>query len=710
MSLEAILIKKPYRISFSKNPMPFSFALYPYGNTEKDQDIRMQVRVMIETNFGSETYVEARSQTFFPNNEGGFDFDVRSTVDAFLQYYLPKLSISKMTQATGQFKRYKIIWTVIQNGLVKSSEESDPLYAIKGGMAYDQWHSEEFLTKKVSVDKQPLHFFPKNQKVFLQDTMFFFWLWNLTDPDFSAEQQVVYHVTHTGGTYDVELPDVIEGATPNLFCVPAGWNQVPGIADDLPDGETVISYWIEVLYPGVGTQWVRSGVYHVDQRNFYNSYQLLYRNSLGGLESVRLRGQVDFKADYSTQQAQRIAPPESYKNLTLLPQILQSASEEVPKFKGDTGFGNMGQIDFLRDLFLSTERYEVVNGKLVPIVINGKTIEFFSNKDNLISLQIEWQRAYVNESFTPASFMPTSRTCPAMEFFDVRQINKRTLQVLWSVSMPYEKVHVQLVYDSNTYNFYYDGNKGSVRQVITLPSDTMTITAKARTVCNDTDFGAFTTISVSYLANRLPVANDDTFNINQGFGTSTTLSPSVLDNDYDPDDDAIAVIASGGATTQGGTYSIDAAGIVVYTPPSTSFVGQDDFDYQIRETPSGTPVTAKVYINVGAAVKVYAKLVIRNITGSDTNQAGDVWVDFFKDPAGISPVDVTGMGIIVSVDQTVHSIDTSVPLDAFFVNTITKEGKGEKLRIYSGTIFYNNPPAAEYHTFDLDFGSGYTII
>jgi hypothetical protein len=391
--------------------------------------------------------------------------------------------------------------------------------------------------------------------------------------------------------------------------------------------------------------------------------------------------------------------------------VLQVSAEESPKYKGDTGFMNQEQADQLRDLFLSGERYEVVNGRLIPIVVNAKNTKFFANRDNLISLQLEWQRAYINESYTPAALMPTTRSCPAMEFFQVKEVNKTTVQIMWSLMMPYDRVHVQLVYDSTTYNFYYDGNKGSVRQAITLPTGDMSITAKARTVCDEVagTYGAYKTISVSYISNNLPVAVDDTFSINQGFGTSVTLNHSVLDNDYDPDGDAIAVIADSGSTHESGTYAIDAAGIITYTPPSTAFVGQDYFDYQVRETPSGTPVTARAYINVGAAVKVYAKMVMRNVSGT-SYQTGEVWVDFFSDAAATTPLDVTSLSITVSLDDTVHSVDSSIPLDTTTTNTITKAATGNKVRMYSGNLYIDNPPYYETHSFVLNAGTGYTVI
>jgi hypothetical protein len=310
MALEAILIKTPHTISFSNNPMPFFFALSPYGDAEKSNDIRLQLRVMLEKNYGSTVFEEIKNQTLLPNTEGAFSFDVRTLVDAYLQYYLPRTGQVEPVKTTGQVKKYKVQWSLLRNGIsVGDTEESGELTVIKGGLAYDQWHSDEFFSKKVITDKQSLQFYPKGEKVFLDDAHFFFWLYNMP-VGITYTQQVVVHVTHTGGSFDYTFGTTFNGgSTKAVYCLPAGWDQFPtALKTSLPAGEYVKSYWIDVQDTFSGDTLFKSGVYTIDYRNYYNSSTIIFRNSLGGLKTIRLRGQIDFEADYLQQQAQRVVP------------------------------------------------------------------------------------------------------------------------------------------------------------------------------------------------------------------------------------------------------------------------------------------------------------------------------------------------------------------------------------------------------------------
>jgi len=58
---------------------------------------------------------------------------------------------------------------------------------------------------------------------------------------------------------------------------------------------------------------------------------------------------------------------------------------------------------------------------------------------------------------------------------------------------------------------------------------------------------------------------------------------SVLANDDDPEDDTITIDFFDAVSTQGGTVTSPAAGILQYTPPSGTFSGADSFTYTIND-------------------------------------------------------------------------------------------------------------------------------
>src|SRR6185503_17232414 len=94
-------------------------------------------------------------------------------------------------------------------------------------------------------------------------------------------------------------------------------------------------------------------------------------------------------------------------------------------------------------------------------------------------------------------------------------------------------------------------------------------------------------------ANNAPIANDDS-------ATTTAGSPvtiNVLDNDSDPDGDAISVTAVGSALH--GTTQDNGDGTVTYTPNS-GYAGSDVFGYTIGDGRGGTD-TATVSVSTTSA-------------------------------------------------------------------------------------------------------------
>jgi hypothetical protein len=717
--MEIILVKQPHEISFTGNAMPYSFSVFPYGSNERSQDIRLIVKVMVELAFNSGIFAEVKSQQFFPNDAGMVNFDVKTLVDPYLEYYTPRTTLGRPVQALQQRKRYRIDYLLQKDGLpVGSFNSSDILFALKGGLAYDEWHPVLFFEQQILANKMPLHFNSGREKYFAHDFKFLYWLYPYAD---NAQQTVYLDVLlNDNSTLNYAVPKTIFGGKWSVFCCPIGINQL-GI--DIPAGLFAVSVTVSVR-SGV-TVIVAPFTYYLLQQHIYAAKQLLYRNSLGGIETLTLRGQVDFEADFTKQQAQQTVPPASYSNLILSAQQTDSSGTEQQKFKADTGFITRAAADKMRDLFLSTEKYEY-DGKLYPVSILTKNTKFFTNKDQLISLLVEWQRAYVNEFYTPAHLLQAA-ACPAVERFSVKQINKRLLQIMYACQIPYDMVQVEVTTSGGTENFTYLGNARTVRQQFNNPlvAGTENITVRCRTVCNadadPMDVGPWKTINLDINANSLPIANDDYFVLPVGHNAPVVLAGNVLANDSDPDGDAIEVIpVVAQATNDGGTISIAANGVVTYQPPTSAYTGQDYYDYNIRETPVGTAVPVRVYVNVGSTSGlVYVKKVERNIStiysGFIQTVSGEIWFDFFSDPAGTVPLDVTTLGVNVLYDHRTDTESGCVPTSV--TNALNIAGGGTQVKVYEGTITYEEldplggcRPYYEAHFFSITPNSAYIII
>lgn len=729
MPVQAFVAKQPYEVSLSGNPMPYTINITPYGSIERAQDIRIVVTVYIENAYGSNSFTTAKSQAFYPSEQGQVNFDVRRIIHAYLEFYVPNPSLKRPIQAFNQRKRYRVDYLLMKgNELIGEVQTGAILTAVKGGLAYDEWHPHKFFTSLILDKKMPLQFDPC-RKIAFNELRYFFWLYPYND----LEPQTVMIDIHLDDdtTIQYNMPQTVITNKWGVCCAPIGFNYI-GLNALVPAGATAVSFSVQVKT--ATTSIVAPFTFMLEQRNYYNTYQLMYRNSLGGLETLYLRGQVDFEADYTRQAVQNTPPPNYFSNKVLLGDANDVNASEIVKFKADTGFLNQKATDRLRDFFLSPQKYEIIppadeddETRIYPATIAAKNTKFYANRDNLISILIEWSRAFSSEYYSPR-LLRSKQACPAVEFFQVKQINKTLLQIMYSLEIPYDRIEVQVITSLGTQTFTYTGNARTIRQAFENPvlgtTDVENITVRARTICDENsvppDYGPFTTVNLDIVGNTTPIANDDYFNIAYGFNTAVTLPGNLMANDYDPDGDAIECIADTDATADGGVYVVFADGTATYKPPSSVYAGQDSFEYTIKESAGTATDTATVYVNVGeVSGRIYVKAVQRNVEtlyGPNSSiTTGEVWLEFYTNPAVNQPVDITGMGLTINYNQHDYNQDyagvvteNDLPLSVI--------GAGTKMKIYEGTLEnrYSDPAYAFEQIYQISFtataGTGYIVI
>ena len=719
--MQALILKQPYPVSLSGNPIPFSFCITPYGSNQTAQDVRVLVQIMVEDNQNSNLFTAVYSQNFYPDATGQVDIDIQSRIDPYLEYFLPGQFLNKPVAATGQAKRYMLKYLLQVNGIAVGLAMSSPVFhVIKGGMAYDQWHPSEIFTYYLQQQTHFLGFETASEKVRADATSFLFFLAPVADT-YTCTATVV---DDAGLLYTFTIPTTIKLTQYAVGCLPSGYTAL-ALQALLPVGSFAKMYSIQVT--GATSGIIAYRTFRLDYRNWYNTSTICYRNSLGGLESLTLRGQIDFEADYVTQQASLKVPPAYYTNLALDAQLSQT-NEESPKFSGDTGFNNRETADKLRDFFLSSQRFEVVATKWVPIILLNKNVKFYGNRDNLVSVQLQWQRAYINEFYTADGTMllPQQRPCPPPENLQVVQVNNGRIQIMYALPIPYNMVEILIIIGTTSYTYTYTGNARSVSQIITNPggSAPVTITIKARTVCdaNSTpvSYSSYVISTLNLTNSALPIAMDDVFILASGNVGAVTMLTSVLANDYDTNGNPIQAIAAAGATNKGGSYTVSIAGIVTYTAPSASYIGQDWVDYQMKIVGANAAVTARMFFNIGTGIGgVFIKLVYRNLinstSGYGSSSTSEVWIDFFSDPVGNNPLDVSSLNITFNMQSDEESSDHNGNSNSNIV-ALPTVGVGTKMKIYDGSIhsdFYD-PLFTNSDIYDMYItilpGTGYTAI
>jgi hypothetical protein len=123
----------------------------------------------------------------------------------------------------------------------------------------------------------------------------------------------------------------------------------------------------------------------------------LFRNSIGGWDTLRTTGKFSSAYEYERSTAIRI--PE----LEMTDQdhrLIQTTVTEEKTYSASTGWLTPEQIDWIRDFCLSGEIYEVQGQNLIPVVLTSKTARQTKDGENLWFLDFDYSRSVTDEYYT----------------------------------------------------------------------------------------------------------------------------------------------------------------------------------------------------------------------------------------------------------------------------------------------------------------------
>lgn len=667
MAITLQLLRTPPPVGFTGNALTTSIAVLPYRQQDESRQLRFVITVELESIWLSGTYGEIYRTIILPDTQGMVHFDVSQYLDAHLQYFIPDYRMQTIQECQRQSMRYRVGYSLNDNnGVVVATTFTSAFVAVKGG--YERTYqpgnkvltdTDVLLTTELVRSGNPLYNRTNPSIRYVpHELRYMYYLCRATATPAEPDRPAIDVVCANDADNETYIFPDQEYRQWRVYCIPL---TLPTLFDPVPPNP--ISFNLRMA--GLDTENI---AFTIDTRTWYDTRTLLYRNSMGGIGTITLRGEIEFENDIERTSYAQVAWPNAYENGILRALNAQSRATETQRTKGVTGFISRAALDGLRDMLLTDELYEYIPAYgLIPAIINTNKVKLYSNNDNLYALELEWERATAGKFISPLPYPAV--ICPALTLFVARQLSRYNLEIIWSIPEPYYTIQVEVIIDGETTSYTYSGVTGRWIQAFENPllAEPSNITVRGRVVCNPysspMETSAWTTLTVEIVANLAPIAEDDVISIPAGYNTPIELSVNALDNDYDPDGDAIeCVVLTEAATAQGGELSLAADGTITYLPPSSVFVGEDNITYTLREVaPPNLSDTALIRIMVigettGGGTVIYLRIVPLDVTTTTTSTVnrtqGKRYVYFYSDAAGTIALDLTGMGISFEVTKT----------------------------------------------------------
>ena len=177
------------------------------------------------------------------------------------------------------------------------------------------------------------------------------------------------------------------------FCVTPNTLQVPGYDSEHLDYYQV---WLE---DGLMNRISEVRTFRMDHRYHEEQRHFLFRNSLGGYDTLRVTGDQEDNLEFDRVSVSKILQADFTEQDH---QLTTGSASETRIHKANTGFKTRAEVAWIRDFFLSKQVYQVMgNGlKLVPVIITNTQAFQRRDREDLFAIEFEYRRAFQSEYYT----------------------------------------------------------------------------------------------------------------------------------------------------------------------------------------------------------------------------------------------------------------------------------------------------------------------
>jgi hypothetical protein len=152
------------------------------------------------------------------------------------------------------------------------------------------------------------------------------------------------------------------------------------------------------MMTGTDTKVSETRTYYTDYLAERHSHYFIFRNSLGVYDCDLFTGRHQQMVS-SEKQVFQLTNRYSFTRTDAPSSVMRSTETEL--FGASTGWtDDTNRVNWLRELLLSKEVYEVIDDILFPVVVTSAEVDLVTTGKTLHNVQIEYARAYTDEHFS----------------------------------------------------------------------------------------------------------------------------------------------------------------------------------------------------------------------------------------------------------------------------------------------------------------------
>lgn len=381
--------ERPYQYSFSRNEIRYVFTVTDLTRP----GLYLQVKIMYHSVSGSSGTAMSPFK-LKPDADGKVYLNIQHYIDSVLKFVVPDMD-ALATDANEQcckfWVEYREVTDADTNPSYVTTETSNKIVAIKGGISKEKAARNNFFINYFNTQLPWFTWQPSGRFVFIDQPLFltaFFpdgipagtkiLIKNLTLDGDNPEEAYDTYLTD-GVLFHFNLKQLIT-AQPDL-----SYRSFKFSIIDASNAVLVNDYTINIQY-----------------RPVYKYYDLIFHNSLGGIDPVRIKGDVEWGID---KQFEETEGGFSYTEALATVKSHETKHNAITfsqTHKGDVGFLNTKrEQDAMIELLISRSIYQYKDSRFIPILNIQKANPIRKSSDELFPFPIEFTTSIREENFTP---------------------------------------------------------------------------------------------------------------------------------------------------------------------------------------------------------------------------------------------------------------------------------------------------------------------
>lgn len=395
--MAATVFERPNTYCFSRNEIRYAWNI-------SDPDAAgcyLQIQLYYFT-VADATPVLLKTFILKPTPEGKVYLYIQQYIDSLLTYNIPGSGLCTAANKQVVFfgVKFREVTDADPTPEYNSSELDDnSRLALKSGIQKEQYGRNNFFINYFDTAKPFFTWRQTNQFVFSAQNNF---ISIFLKAGSTANHSLKIRACDTEGTVttDVRVLDEIAGYIFHLRVI-----------DTFLDLQTLIGadkilYWYEVSIVHSDDNAViavNPFRYYIDYRNFYTYYDVIFYNSLGGIDAVRLRGDYVLNIERNTDAKDNGVDVGNWNATEKTGEYGFANISRKETFKGDMGYvqTQAEKERLMMELLLSKQIYHYQYSRWQPVLNMQRSFDFKATDDKHFNFPVEWQLPFENEVYTP---------------------------------------------------------------------------------------------------------------------------------------------------------------------------------------------------------------------------------------------------------------------------------------------------------------------